>query len=305
MSLVLSGEDVVNPLQVFIKPEPHKLAKLEEGRLRIISAVSFEDTMVDRLLFHYFAIKVLSTAAQTPSMIGWVPLDGAWRAFRSMLPSQVLCLDKQAWDWTVQPWLIEVLEAVIHKLAIDAPAWWHELVAARFRYLFHNPVFRFQDGTTYEQDFPGIMKSGCFLTLILNTLAQVILHLEACRRSGEDPLATMPYALGDDTVQAALFRDYLRYVLELERLGAKVKPASPQTTVEFAGFKITESTIVPTYQTKHLFRTEFTNDLPTTLTAFQLLYARDDFMFALYQNIAKERCPEAVIPRPRALAFMG
>lgn len=305
MILMLQGEHVASPIQVFVKPEPHKLSKLKDGRLRLISAIGFEDTMVDRILFHDLAETVVATTGKTPSMIGWVPIRGAWRAFRNRLPREVLCLDKAAWDWTVQPWLVRVLESVIHELAIDAPAWWTQLVSARFEALFRRAVFKFLDGTVYAQNFPGIMKSGCFLTIILNTLAQVILHLEACKRSGEDPYATMPFALGDDTVQAALFRNLLRYVQELEGLGAKVKEAQPQEAVEFAGFKITASTIVPTYTTKHLYKLEYTTDLPTTLAAYQRLYARDHKLYDVFRNIAKRRCPEAVIPWPLAISFMG
>lgn len=290
---------------MFIKPEPHKLKKLEEGRLRLISAVSFEDTMVDRIIFHYLAEAVLKSPGRTPSMIGWVPIRGSWRAFRKMLPQRVLCLDKQAWDWTVQPWLVEVLEDVIFRISLDAPDWWYAIVSSRFVQLFYRSLFRFLDGTEFEQDFPGIMKSGCFLTIILNTLAQVVLHFEACRRAGEDPHKTMPYALGDDTVQAALFKQFLRYIVALESLGAKVKPAQPQTTIEFAGFKIDHHTIVPAYDTKHLFKVEYTPDLPTTLAAYQRLYARDKKKYEYYYDIAKKRCPEAIIRWSEALAFMG
>lgn len=305
MLLMLSGEHVENPLKVFVKPEPHKKAKLVEGRLRLISAVSFEDTMIDRMLFHWLSEAALTNIGSTPSMIGWTPLFGAWRAFRNRLPLHVLCLDKAAWDWTVQPWLIRVLEGVVHHLATDAPEWWTLLVVDRFRALFYRAKFRFLDGSCYDQDFPGIMKSGCFLTILLNTIAQVALHLEACLRAGEDPEATMPFALGDDTVQPARFKNVIRYIEALESLGAKVKPALPQTTVEFAGFTITHSTVQPTYTTKHLFNMEYSPDLQGSLRAYQMLYSRSQEYYTLFSLVAKKWCPQALVLRPQALAFMG
>lgn len=305
MLLMLDGEDVANPLQVFVKPEPHKKAKLEDGRLRLISAVSFEDTMVDRLLFHWLSEAVVSTVGQSPSMIGWVPIFGNWRAFRNCLPFQVLCLDKAAWDWTVQPWLIRVLEEVIKGLAIDPPEWWLTLVAHRFKDLFVRAVFRFLDGTLYQQTIPGIMKSGCFLTIILNTIAQIILHYEACFIAGEDPEATLPYALGDDTVQPSRFKNIHRYVQALESLGAKVKPAQPSTTIEFAGFKIDHTKAVPAYTTKHLYNLEYCPDLPESLRNYQMLYAHHPELFLVFREIAKRRCPQQVMRWSDALSFMG
>lgn len=91
-----------DPLKVFVKQEPHKMAKIQEGRYRLISAVSLVDTMIDRILFRTMWAKALSKPLRTPSAVGWVPLSGGWRSIRQMLPGRTVAIDKSAWDWTVQ-----------------------------------------------------------------------------------------------------------------------------------------------------------------------------------------------------------
>lgn len=47
---LVSGNLQCDPIKVFVKQEPHKRKKLDEGRLRLISSVSLIDTIIDRIL---------------------------------------------------------------------------------------------------------------------------------------------------------------------------------------------------------------------------------------------------------------
>lgn len=132
-------------IRVFVKPEPHKQQKLEEGRYRLISAVSLIDTMVDRVLFGWLAKAALSTVGKTPCAVGWSPVKGGWRSVKHRF-KRTICLDKSAWDWTVQAWLIEAYHRFVNELALQAPAWWRECVHRRFTLLFRAAVFQFRDG---------------------------------------------------------------------------------------------------------------------------------------------------------------
>lgn len=63
-----------------------------------------------------------------------------------------VCVDKSAWDWTVQGWVVDAWKIALKRLCV-APE--------RFVALFESAVFRFHDGTRVQQDGKGIMKSGC------------------------------------------------------------------------------------------------------------------------------------------------
>lgn len=304
----LLQEDLVSDdLNVFVKPEPHKESKLVEGRLRLISAVSLVDTMIDRIAFGWLSRKVLDTLGQTPSRVGWSPIKGGWRPLASKYFGVALCLDKSAWDWTVQEWLVDALFLLVQDLAVDAPDWLRTLMWARFTILFSRARFRFLDGSIVPQVGVGIMKSGCYLTIILNTLAQVIMHCVAARSIGMDAaetIETAPEALGDDTIQDGVGLDLLRYVEALEALGCKVKGAKIRDDLEFAGFRMTKERCVPAYVKKHIFKTEYATDLPAYLRNMQYMHSMEPQMYDWFRRLSLQHSPGSAVPRHEALSFM-
>lgn len=301
-----TGDRQADHLRVFVKPEPHKKSKLEEGRLRLISAVSLLDTCVDRVLFTWLMQVALDNFLHTPSMVGWTPNRGSWRQLWVMFGGRSLSLDKSAWDWTVQGWLIDAIKSLIQELAVDAPLWWVECMDARFDLLFRRAVFEFQDGTVVHQMGKGIMKSGCYLTILANTLGQILTHVVACQETGDDPRLTMPRALGDDTVQdGTKLKDVSSYCAALEHLGCKVKGGQTTVEVDFVGFEITEHACVPAYRNKHFFKQEYTSDLPGFLMAMQMLYFHAPAFYSYYRSVASVEAPEAVTSRPEAARLLG
>lgn len=292
-------------IRVFVKPEPHKQQKLEEGRYRLISAVSLIDTMVDRILFGWLAETALENVGRTPCAVGWAPVKSGWRSVRQRF-NKAVCLDKSAWDWTVQSWLIEAYHRFVNEIALNAPDWWRKAVHARFTLLFRAAKFQFRNGTVIAQPEVGVMKSGCYLTLLLNSVGQVLVHIAAMLRLNEDPDESMPFAMGDDTVQHPKgIRDLESYVRELERLGCKVKGAKVRSDVEFAGFQMTDLRCVPAYRMKHLYKLEYATDLPSYLRSMQLLYGHDSTMYNFFNGVAARKCPEATISASTAMMFMG
>lgn len=276
----MRDEDYADPLNVFVKIEPHKLKKDQDGAYRLISGVSLVDTMVDRILFGDLAERVLETSTQTPSYIGWSPIRGGWRNIaRKFAGRQVVCLDKSSWDWTVVEWMVEAFTRFILGTAVNPPHWWKTLVEKRIRLLYRDAVFRFQDGTELKQAEWGIQKSGSFLTIIFNTVLQYILHALA------DPhaLDVLMALLGDDSVQTKP-EDLPSYIKRLEALGPIVKSSKVQHWVEFAGFAFTGLTCVPAYWKKHLFSLRYAENPVETLQSYQLIYAHDPVMFGYLTN---------------------
>lgn len=298
------GVEVADDIKVFVKQEPHKLKKLAEGRVRLISAVSLVDSMVDRILFGWLGRAVLDNVGYTPCLVGWSPVRGGWIPFQDLFRGKPTnCLDKEAWDWTVTSWLVDTWLDVILELGIQHSDWWADMVRLRFKLLFEDCMFKFSDGTRVAQQTKGIMKSGCFLTIILNSLGQSILHYAAMGRMGQALNYREPLVLGDDTVQRAI-PDLETYVSHLENLGARVKGAKVMHFVEFAGFAYDGKVCYPAYWQKHLFNMAHSSNLADLLPNYQYLYVHEPVMYQFICRLAREVCPEAILPRCVAVDIM-
>lgn len=297
--------DIADPIFTFVKPEPHKTSKIAEGRLRLISAVSLVDAMVDRVLFGWLANACLKNVGRTPCFVGWTPAKGGWRVIPAMFRrGRNLCLDKSAWDWTVPGWLVSMWLSLIKHLALDPPQWWISMAEARFRLLFEKPLYRFQDGFEIRQSGIGVMKSGCFLTILLNSVSQVLLHVLAAIQLGFDVRKALPATLGDDTVQDVTDFDVDAYVDVLRQFGVKIKSVDVRSDVEFAGFQYTSDKCVPAYNKKHLYKLEFAQHLDQTLEAMQMLYAHDPQYYTFYREVAKKTAPSVAMHLRRARSLL-
>lgn len=291
MQMMMQGTVTYDDINVFIKPEPHKVAKIREGRWRLISAVSLIDTMIDRILLGWLTRQALNTVGRTPCLAGWSPMRGGWRYMWHRFGNKpVVCLDKSSWDWTVQPYLVDLWLEFLLELPIGATVEWKHLLRCRFEALFRSPVFQFKDGTRVTQGVCGIMKSGCYLTLLLNSVGQSMAHYLAMIRCSLSPYLCQPVCIGDDTVQEEV-PDLEAYVRALQSVGAKIKGAKVRNWVEFAGFAFAKDTCVPAYWRKHLFSLQY-GDLALKLESYQYLYANEPVMFRLISDLAAQSHPE-------------
>lgn len=277
--------DFADPLKVFVKREPHKRAKIEDERFRLILAVSLVDAMVDRIAFGWLARNVLASRS-TPVRIGFSLIDGGWREFRKKyLYRTVTAIDKSSWDWTVTEWLIEAMQSLVERLAEGCPQWQLELMRRRFDKLFRQAVFKFDDGTMVQQVGVGVMKSGCYLTIILNSMGQLLCHYLAAKEAGISPEGDMDI-LGDDTIQGEI--DNLEgYLAAFQSLGVIVK-AQTGSVIEFAGFIFTENTVEPAYTAKHMFKMSSCDQLAEMLTSYQHLYAKSPAMLAFVRDACRK-----------------
>lgn len=94
-----------DPIRLFIKPEPHKKKKLQQGAYRLISSVSVVDQIIDQMLFAPMNDRLVAEVLQVPSKAGWSPYGGGWKIF----PRGWVSMDKTAWDWSAQPWIFQQL----------------------------------------------------------------------------------------------------------------------------------------------------------------------------------------------------
>nr|WKV33963.1 MAG: RNA-dependent RNA polymerase [Riboviria sp.] len=292
---MIEGMVTNDPIKVFIKQEPHKISKLKDGRLRLISAVSIIDTMVDRMLFQRLFKAVVAAPMETPIAIGWTPLGSGAAFLKSRFPEATFDTDKKHWDWTFPLWLLEDCYSSLMQV-MDAPGWWNRVAALRFISLYVKARFSFPDGTQVAQRSPGIQKSGCYLTLLLNSMGQWLLHEHAQIKLG----VKVPYVcFGDDGTQRSTEFDG-RFVDFYESLGFSVE-AAVHKDIEFCGFHIySGSRFLPAYRDKHVFLLEhLTTDREVcvqTLQSYQYIYWFDKDFLVFLRSIAKWKgLPEAIV----------
>lgn len=279
--------DSSDPMKVFVKQEPHKESKVKDGRWRLIMSVSLEDSLFDRLLFMPLYNKVMAKAGSTPIMIGWSPLYAGVPLLRMILGAgPYLNIDKKAWDWSVPYWLITMIRDVLVDLSSPAPKWWLDRVAFRFEALFVNARFQFADGEIVLQQRPGIIKSGCYLTILINSVAQMILLSLTCAMLNR-PFPRVAI-LGDDTVETddGIADDL---VAAYKELGFDTE-YSVTSHPEFCGFEYHGYDYSPSYRDKHNFLlNHLTCDeekASSLLESYQLLYYNDPPNLEILRNLA-------------------
>lgn len=264
-----------DPIHLFIKPEPHKKAKIEKKAYRLISSVSLIDTIVDRILYGEWLDEVIKRWIETPSKAGWSPQQGGYRwmakAFRGLEP---VSIDKSSWDWTVNSWHVDFLERLLPRMVFGRTEDWNIVFKNRMTATFRAgyPVFKTQCGCTFEQLVDGIMKSGMLATIILNTICQYGTHIAAGGSS-----KTLLMAIGDDTVQDGRYVTS-EYIERLRKTGAIIKEQDWGWPIKFAGHEITENSCVPAYRAKHMFCLKYLDPKLAfeTMESYRHLYALDD-----------------------------
>lgn len=293
----LSNPSESDVIRVFVKPEPHKISKLQEGRFRLISAVSLVDSMCDRIMFRWLQRTCLSTIGFNSCMVGLSPMRGGFRWYWEMFRGKrTRALDMTAWDWTVPGWLLVALKEVIKSLAVAHPEYWGSWVDSRWQTLFRNAVFGFADGSTVRQPSWGVMKSGCYLTLILNTFGQILRHFLVMERLKIDRNLSFVCCGDDQTIED--FPEFPQYEAETRSLGFLLKDSSVSTgAVHFIGFIMYQDRFEPEYKDKHAYIITHTPEsrLCDILASYQYLYAFVPNWFRKIQLHLARMSPDRVI----------
>lgn len=261
-----------DPIRLFIKPEPHKKKKLEEGRFRLISSVSVVDQIIDQMVFGQQNENFLNAYHYTPVKVGWGWMKGGWR---EVPRAGMMACDKSSWDWTVSSWLVELELRVRENLIVSRQKdYWRDLARWRYRQLFIENTFVTSGGLVFRVKEPGLMKSGCVNTIVSNSLMQIILHSRVLRELGRPPQSL--WAMGDDTLQTAL--PYAREYVNTLSQYCILKECNQVS--EFAGFKWEGSSIEPLYRAKHAFQILHVNpkDFDVFALSYNLLYWRSRFL---------------------------
>lgn len=218
----LSAEDLIvyglwDPVRLFVKDEPHKMSKIEEGRVRLIANVSIRVQMIERLLCskqnnaeisHWWKIAAkpgLGLDDDSLNLLG----DAIDRILQS---GEVAMTDVSGWDWTVKPWLLWAdAERRRYCAGEDSDSLFGELLHLQ-AYATANSVYAMADGELISQDEGGIQNSGSYKTSSTNSWMRIILELVAYMQayptaSDEDVerlLKDLVLTMGDDALAVYL-----------------------------------------------------------------------------------------------------
>lgn len=265
-----------DPIRLFIKPEPHSVKKLESGRYRLISSVSIIDQIIDAMLFGEMNRKVVQNWLFLPTRVGWSFLNGGWKFISMMTPQ--MAIDKSSWDWTACGWLFEAALEVRKRLCrnLQTSGAWEELATWRYTQLFHKPVFITSGGLLLKQKEPGVMKSGCYNTLVDNSIMQLLLHALVTSEL-EIPFGNI-ITMGDDTLQDDIPEpkrtDYL------DRLSRYCIVKTCQTKFEFCGMQFfMGGRLEPMYRGKHAYKMLYMSEdiVHDMATSYSLMYHKSRF----------------------------
>lgn len=243
------GGDLIQ--RVFIKQEPHKKAKAQEGRWRLIMAFPLNFQVFWHLLFDYQNDLEIRFATSIPSQQGIWFHGGAWRNHmaRWKQAGYDVGLDKSAWDWTFPKWLLDWdLQFRFRMGRGYGMSEWLRHASRQWELAFGKGArFITTGGVLLEQEVPGIMKSGSVVTISSNSHAQAMLHILVCLDEGVS-VEPFPACCGDDTLQRldqASVDGYKKY-------GVVVKSASEG--LEFMGHEFLSTGPAPLYMEKHFNR---------------------------------------------------
>lgn len=278
-------------IRVFIKQEPHKLAKVESGRWRLIMASSLPVQMLWHMLFDDLNDLEIKNSYDIPSQQGIILVAGGWKRYHAAWKELGLTcgVDKSSWDWTAPFWAIMLDLELRRRLGRgDRLQEWITLAKLLYRHMFEIPTLMLSDGQTFKQIVPGIMKSGCVNTISTNSHCQVFLHLAVCL-DANIRLRPFPRACGDDTIHHVMHTNHLDLY---KRYGVQIKEVSDEL-IEFVGHEFHDDGPRPMYILKHLKKLRYVSDdvLPQYLDSMARMYVHTDH-FYFWERLARAlRCP--------------
>lgn len=194
--------NIMDPVRVFVKNEPHKVDKIRSGRVRLIMSVSIIDKLIEMLLWNYLNQKEISCWETIPSKPGFgfttQMTDSLYGSVASESIPTLASADVSGWDWSVPVWLRDVdLEVRLQLISNCSPLL--RKLAYRFTTNSYRSIYQFSDGnlvTTRD----GIVNSGCYNTSSSNSRMRVALAMLV---QSHCPMRYSLYAIamGDDCIE--------------------------------------------------------------------------------------------------------
>lgn len=265
------------PFRVFVKYEPLKPDKLEQGRYRLIFGAPLYLQLLDHLLYDDMNKSEMKNLWKLPTKLGWHPFWGNAEMAMQYI-QEPRSLDKSMFDWTYASWMVELETQFRHEMAV-APQSWHDLVDFSMDYAFNQTHIVLSSGDVFELQGRGLMKSGLVNTISSNSHAQCMLQNLASMQCGHEHKYI---TIGDDVLMEKPCDHFFEY------LGQYTKIKAVEESAEFAGFDLGSK--CPVYWSKHLTQLVYQDPqfLAQTLESYQQLYAFHEEKFNFITKILNE-----------------
>nr|UHS71991.1 MAG: hypothetical protein 1 [Luteoviridae sp.] len=220
--------------KVFLKGEPTKKKKLALGMPRVITGFPLHVTVKHAAIFKPLMMELVKQWKHIPVKFAFSPaLTGHIEHLKQCLPGKVWESDKSTWDYTMSKWIADCCRETTKMLALKPPQWSEEQyqqylddIDGAFEQVFERTKYRTSDGHLYTPAQSGIMKSGWFMTIGENSIAQLAVHVMTCIRLGyndEEIRALAIFAGGDDVNQEPVPAGVEAYVAAAAELGVDME----------------------------------------------------------------------------------
>lgn len=187
----LVQENLCDPVKIFVKQEPHKRRKLEEGRVRLIMSVSIIDKLVEMVLVSDLKEKEIANWATIPSKpgIGFTE-QGIKIIYQSaMAMKRPVATDVSGFDWHVQQWMLDADADINIRLCENSFNEW-EVLMQRTATIEGKSLYCLSNSKLLELKVKGIQNSGKLKTSMSNSKIRCLLA---------DLVGSTDYhAMGDD-----------------------------------------------------------------------------------------------------------
>jgi len=197
-------QGLCDPVRVFVKNEPHKISKLQEGRPRLIMSVSLVDKMIEKLIdFHINKHEIANwrTMSYKPGM-GFTPemnLD-IFDSFNNLGLNNFAEADIKGWDWSVKDWMKSFDVEFRLRCQTQTHPWYHRLARQRSS-CYTNSVLQLSDGSLIIHP-PGLILSGSENTSSTNSkIRDMTIKLVLLDDQFYRPAVKQVATMGDDSIE--------------------------------------------------------------------------------------------------------
>jgi hypothetical protein len=215
----------------FLKGEPNKLKKLKLGRPRGLAGMPVHKLVKHASMFSNMASAFVDNWRDMPVKYGYSPGNpGDIANLKKTLPGKVWSSDKEVWDFNAKEWHFKVFIRVVQLLAVcpegmEADEFDHYVnveIPQTIGEIYKDCKYRCSDGCVYVMEANGIMKSGWFLTIVGNSVMQLVHNNMILMKMGHDDDYILEKRIvvgGDDVEQEPATDDIAAYISMSKDLG--------------------------------------------------------------------------------------
>lgn len=257
---VFNGEfDIL--YKTFIKQEPHKQAKIRQGRWRLIICFPLCVQVAWKMLFDYLNVELLQHSLEIPVQHGFQLMGGGWKHYHRQWKNQNLNAgtDVSAFDFSttwkkVRRSVFELRARLTKGRRVDD---WKRLALRLYEQAYVGCNVQFPCGTTVRINVPAIQKSGSPNTIADNGLLRFYESVVIALSLGKFvyPLGSF---VGDDALECIHRDDEESLVAAYKRRGWTIKQV--EWGMNYVGHDFTATGPMPSYLAKHLYSYRYLSD---------------------------------------------